>query len=71
MTPVFLLNLLTAVLVSENEGLAVYTLADCGVLFVSTYLDLVKSTVVSICGMVSALSYTAFDTLIGVCLIHF
>jgi len=43
-----LLKLLTAVLVSENEGFAVYALAYSGVLFVSTYLDLVESTVVSI-----------------------
>ena len=62
--------LLTAVLIAKNEGFTVNTLAYCGVLFVSTYLDLVESTVFFVCGVVSALSYAAFDALICVCLIH-
>ena len=56
--------------ITKNEGFTVYTLTNRGVLLMCTYLDLVKSTVVFISRMVSALSYTAFDTLVRVILIH-
>lgn len=67
----FYKNLLSCCSVAEDEGLAVNTLADSGVLLVCAYLDLVKGAVVGVCRVVCALSYTAFDTLVRVMLIHF
>ena len=49
---------------AENEGFAVSALADCGVLFVSTYTDLFKSAK-ALTGVVSALSNSAGDAMIG------
>lgn len=59
------------ILIAKYERLAISTLDHSRIGFVSTYTNAVKSAVVTLAGMVSALLYGTFDVVVGVVLVHF